>query len=355
MRSRSPVVDQRIVVLLRHATPSAPDALRLRVASLATAAPAPRLHLLARRPRRRVLLALLLACLVAATVGAALLRGVVTAVSPERAAAPTRAARRVPHSLEANAFGPVTTAGQPALRPSIAIPAIPPSSTRVQDYRASLRLRVKDADDLSDRTKEVLRLTRGFGGYVVSVRYGVGREGDATLDLRVPVQRVQEALVRFSALGTIIEQRVAIRDLQGRIDEQARRLDKLGARIASLRRALADEGLPADEHAHLEAELKRARAARAVLRETRARLLRTGTFARVSLGLTTRRPTAVGGDEPGRIERTLGDAGSLLSREAAVAIYALIVAGPVVLLLALAWAAVREGRRRARERVLERA
>ena len=75
---------------------------------------------------------------------------------------------------------------------------------------------------------------------------------------------------------------------------------------------------------------------------------------KVSLALTTRQPAPVARDEPGRIERALGDAGSLLDREATVALYALVAAGPALLLLLLGVASARAGRR-ARERLLERA
>lgn len=353
MLPRNPVVDERLVALLQEVTPQAPDALRLRVASLAAAGPSTRPSRLPRLPRRRAVLLVAAACLVAA-LGAAAVRGIVTAASSDdRAASPedTSALRRTERAVPAQALRPAISGEESADATS----ALPPSPTRLQDYGASLRLRVRDADDLSARTKQVLRLTRGFGGYVVSVRYGIGREGDAVLDLRVPVERVQEVLVRFSGLGTILEQRVSIRDLQGRVDEQTRRIERLDARIAALREALADKTLTTDERAALEARLERARAARARLQEARTRLVRAGSFAHVSLALTTRKPAPVAGDEPGRIERALGDAGSLLDREAAVALYALIVTGPGVLLLLLGAAAARAGRRRARERLLGRA
>src|ERR1051325_7660000 len=98
-----------------------------------------------------------------------------------------------------------------------------------QDYEAEMRLRVRD---LSATTKRALALTRGFGGYVRSVDYGSGRAaGTADLLVRIPIGSVQAAIVRFSALGTILDQHVAIQDVQQSFDLRFRQLQALRARI----------------------------------------------------------------------------------------------------------------------------
>ncbi len=43
--------------------------------------------------------------------------------------------------------------------------AVPPSRTRVQDYDASLSLRLKNANALSDASKQALAVARSLGGF----------------------------------------------------------------------------------------------------------------------------------------------------------------------------------------------
>jgi uncharacterized protein DUF4349 len=92
----------------------------------------------------------------------------------------------------------------------------------------------------------------------------------------------------------------------------------------------------------------------AALEQERRVLSRQGRFAKISLGLTTQRP-AVKEEGPGRIERAVDDAGSVLAKEVAFGLYAVIVALPFLLLTALAIVGARAGRRRADQRLLERA
>ena len=117
-------------------------------------------------------------------------------------------------------------------------------------------------DDLSGATQKAVRETRRLGGYVAAANYSTGEtSGDSQLDLRVPAQNVQKAIASFTELGTILAQRISVADLQAG-------LDRLDARIAKARR----EG---DKQA-----LKR-------LERSRDALVREGTYAKVSLQLTT--------------------------------------------------------------------
>ena len=85
-----------------------------------------------------------------------------------------------------------------------------PLASRLQRYDATLRLRVKDVDALSNATKRAMNLTRGLGGYVASVSTSTrsGRRGGATLVLRVPIVNVQTALAGLTSLGTILRSRL---------------------------------------------------------------------------------------------------------------------------------------------------
>jgi hypothetical protein len=224
-----------------------------------------------------------------------------------RAATPSRSERATPKSDELGAMLPSLT-----------------SKSRLQQQQVSMRLRV---DDLSRATQRAVRQTRNLGGYVAAANYSTGETtGDSRLDLRVPAQNVQTAIARFTELGTILAQRISVADLQAG-------LDRLDARIAKARRA-GDKRV-----------LKR-------LERNRVALVREGTYAKVSLQLTTSKPAAKS-EEPGRFDRFWGDAGDILGKEAIAVLFALVITGPFALLAALALFAERARRRRANHRLLE--
>ena len=204
---------------------------------------------------------------------------------------------------------------------------------RAQLYSAEITLRVKD---LSETTQDALRRTRALGGYVRSVDYGEGDgEGTARLVLRVPIARVQAAIVRYSELGTILDQHVSVQDVQPRLD---RRFE----RIAELRRVIPT--LSGDELAAAQAELE-------ALQTAQRRERRQASFATASLNLTTKDAVAVP-TEPGRIQRALERAADVLAAETVAVVYAAVVAAPFVLLGVVLAIAVRAARRRSDRRLL---
>jgi hypothetical protein len=364
----------RVIYELQAARPAAPEALRGRIEALASAESERRPTLLERLTLRRALLVLAPAVVVV-SVGAAVVQGIVSASSPPEEPQPLFATpnvsaetlRRLEESRGARAgdetdsnqrgrsLAPVTeTVNTPNSAANRAFPRTSPG--RAQDYYAALRLRVDDLDDLSERTQQALRMTRRYGGYVVSTSYRNPRagEGDAALELRVPIARVQEAVVAFSELGAIVSQSVTIRDLQGQIDRHTRDIRRLRDRMAALRASLLDPNLTAAERTRIERQLANARSRLLALEQERRALTRQGRFAKISLALTTQKPAAKE-ETPGRIERAVDDAGSVLAKEVAFGLYALIVASPFLLLIALAIVGARAGRRRADQRLLERA
>src|SRR4051812_19270519 len=125
--------------------------------------------------------------------------------------------------------------------------SIPATQGRAQLYESELTLKVKD---LSGATKRALRLTRDFNGYVRSVDYGSGSDhGNAYMTLRVPVGSVQAAIVKFSALGEIIDQHVSIRDVQPTLDRRFRQMQSIRDSIAKIQAKLESPTLSADERA----------------------------------------------------------------------------------------------------------
>jgi hypothetical protein len=323
-----------LAAALREETPAAPSELRERVAYIAATAPPPRRSVTLRRafvwagP-----VALAASCLLALVVG---LNAALDSTRPTEDAATGRPAPSATANLERN-YGPDTAEREPtgkALleidrdRTRAAVPAPIPTPTRAQDVQADLRILVDDPNDLSDATQRALRTTRRLGGYLVTVDYGTDErtEGAATLRVRVPVSRVQAAIVQFSGLGRILAQQTVITDLQQRIDEvtrQIRRAKGNKARITALRRE-------------------------------RVELNRRAAYATVDLGLTTHEPETKAAP-PSRLNRAVGDATGVLKTELAIAAYVLIVASPFLVLLAAAFAGSRAYRRHADQRLLERA
>jgi Domain of unknown function (DUF4349) len=231
-----------------------------------------------------------------------------------------------------------------------------PDGQRAQDYAASLRLAVGTVAELSRSTQSVLDTVRSLGGAVVTVDYGTptAGSGQAVIDLRVPVGRAQEALRRFSALGTITAQQVQIRDLQAGLDLQNNRVRALRHRIDLLKAKLLSPSLTAEERVTLESRLADSQSSlESVLRGANATRQRAA-FARFSLDLVTGRGTAIAPPaEPGAFERTAEEALDVISVAGRGALFAVIVGGPFVLLVGGAWWLSRRLRRRAARRLLE--
>jgi hypothetical protein len=232
------------------------------------------------------------------------------------------------------------TTSERALKAAPATPSdLAPATSRLQRYEATLRLRVKDVEALSRATGRAINLTRGLGGYVGSVQYATsgGKRGGATLVLRVPVANVQTALAELASLGTILQQRTGILDVTRRADRESQQIAKLERQLQMARPA---------EAAQIRHRL-------ATLRAKHARLLKSARFARITLALTT--PAKQSAAAPSRFDRTLDDAGGVLLRELEILLYALVVAGPLLLLGGVALLTGRGLRRRSDARLLERA
>jgi hypothetical protein len=319
---------------LRGSRPVASAALRERVAALGPAETKPRWTF--PRPSGRLVLGLAAAALLASLVAAGLTR--TSGTRQLEAARPP-----VEHGVSSGGVKalPRRTALKPAVTDRAYGAAIVPGAApaRLQRYQATLRLRVENVESLSSATRRAMRLARSLGGYVGEVQYTThgGKRGGARVVLRVPVGSVQQALATLTGLGTILQQQTGILDV-------TRRADRESTQIAKLQRQLKT------------ASPQEAPAIRARLRTLEAkhrRLLRSAELARIVLTLTT--PAAQAAAPPSRIHRTLDDAGSVLLRELQFLLYALVVAGPLLLLGAAGIAGARAQRRRADAKLLERA
>jgi hypothetical protein len=271
---------------------------------------------------------------------------------------PPPPAATIPDSGRAAAAPPPPTfEAAPAPRLGSGV-TLPPSRGRLAQYSASMTLRVKDVDQLSRRTREVMRITRRLGGFVATVRFGTpkGDAGDSYVRVRVPVAHIQEAIVKFSQLGTITAQRVSITDVQDRVNQATLQIAHLQDRIKDLRDELRRARLTAEQRVRLEQRLGAARAQLRALTEGRRSTVRSARLATIELELTTRKSAVVAPpSKPGRIERAASNALDILVGYGVVLIYALIVVSPLLLLLAAAAAGRRAARRRSDARVLEHA
>jgi hypothetical protein len=294
---------------------------------------------------RRSLLVLAPACVLGLVV-AAVVHGVVSSNgAPETATSVHGASGAVRQP-------PVYGAAAPKSPLDLGLPG--PTPGRYQDYQAWMTLRVKDLQGLTDQTNEAMRIVGSYGGYVASVEQSTtaGQPGQADLVLRVPVTHVQDALLRLSQLGTVIERHVSIQDLNQVVARQRARILQLKLFIARATETLKGS-LPADVRLRLQLQLDETR--RNLARATAAgqATLREASLSRVSLTLTTQKAVGVTKKpSEGRIERAARDAGSFLAAAGAVLLFLLIVLSPVIVLVALGIWGARVYRTREQRRLL---
>jgi hypothetical protein len=337
--------------LLRASRPVAPDSLRERVRSIAqtetTGARFARFHL----PRLRFAVP---AAVTVAVAAAAL----VAVIRPEHEPAKRDAVYGAGAQLAAPKTATTEAATDRALRataPQASTTGAPPTPTtgRAQDYQAQIELEVTNGDALSDATKQAMAIVQRLGGHVDSVQYASSDTGSASLVLRVPTARVEDAVTRLTALGRITSQHVQIQDLQETLDQLDARVTTLRSRIAHVTALLQDTSLTAERRAQLEAQRAQLQTTLRRMRRDRAGTAERAAFATVQLSLTTKERSSVT-PPASRLDRTLDEAARILTWEGVVALYALVVVGPFALLGALAWMTTRTRRRGAERRLLAR-
>jgi Domain of unknown function (DUF4349) len=227
-----------------------------------------------------------------------------------------------------------------------------PATDRAQDVDVFLEVRVPNRGRLEDANGEATRIARELGGHVVTASFGTtGQEGLAELTLRVPTRNVQEAIARYSALGTVTGQRIYIQDRQAEIDARARQIEGLRRSLRILDLRLASTNLTAERRLQLELARERQRARLSDLLRTNRRVLRGTQMADLSVRLHT--GTAPAKEEGTRLDDAVGAALDVLTVVGAGAIFLAIVLAPALVLVVLVWLLVRAARRRRDERLLE--
>jgi hypothetical protein len=225
------------------------------------------------------------------------------------------------------------------------------TGTRAQRVSATLTLEVADSDAVSRAAQDALDLTRSLGGYVVSSSVATGEQGSASLTVRVPVARVQDAIAGLSGLGRIVSQQVTIDDLQANLDELVKREASVRGQIARILARLKTEDLDPQTEAVLRSRLQ---TLRTELRGLRSGIDATNAEARMStIQLTVVTPGAFGAvAPPSRIDRTIDEALNVLAWEGVIALGIAIVLAPFALVAFLAWLGQRFYRKREEERLL---
>ena len=316
---------------LRASRPSAPAELRARVRAVASERPIRSPWASWRFPLRRGMLVAVPAAAALAIASAGVL-GIARSDSPE----PISQAALEKSTLQASPEYDTSTAG---------------SGARAQRVNAMLTVEVKDANAVSHAAQSALDLTRSLGGYVVASSVATGDEGSASITVRVPVDKVQDAITGLSDLGRLVSQQVTIDDLQQNLDELTRREASTRTQISRIRARLESETLDPQTEAVLRSRLQ---TLRADLVSTRGELAATNAGARMStIQLSVVTPGATGAVAPAsRIDRMIDEALNVLAWEGVVALGLLIVLAPFALVGLAAWLGRRVYRRHEEERLL---
>jgi hypothetical protein len=239
--------------------------------------------------------------------------------------------------------------------PALAAPApgtAPAARGRRQERSAELAL-ATPRDQIEDVADGVIRVTDRHGGFVLSssVSAGEGAKSGASLDLRIPSDRLQAAVADLSELAHVRSRTQAARDVTAEFTSPRRRLADALAERRGLLRQLAQAVTPnqtAAIRARLRAVNRRANRARRELRALRERVA----FSSVSVIVE---PGAAAKNDGGgwSLGDAANDAVSVLGAVAGAAIVGLAVALPAGLLAFLGWVAYRAIVRRRRERALD--
>jgi hypothetical protein len=315
---------------LREARSVAPAELRERIRLIAAQSSPPRRQLVTWR--RSLVLAVV--------VGAAVAAGVIatrpshhTITAQEAAVAKARAGIDSLGVASAPAHGHTLS---PSLAPT-------PSAKRLQDYSASLDVRVPTSAAVSTATQHAIAIANSLGGYLAFVNVDAGgKSGYAEIRLRIPKVHVQEAVRRLSALGRVVSENVRIQDLTAGVNATDRLIARLQAKLATLR-AQFQTTLIQRQIASLTTQIER-------LQRGRANTVRTASYATVGLSLSTPPTTPAGPHHHGPLHglatafRWIGIG----------AVYGLAIGVPLLVLAVLIWLAVRAIRRRREDSLLSR-
>jgi hypothetical protein len=248
-----------------------------------------------------------------------------------------------------------TKAGEAHQRASLADGQARFPSNRATDVKLWMEVRLADAQELSDAANESMTITRELGGWVAGSEIDTqGNEGRAELALRVPVARVEDAIVRLGGLGTVTGQEIETVDLQAAIDRREARIEQVERAIRTLELRLETENLTPAQEIEIRLDLADRRNELADLRRENRGDRREAATSELTLTLHTREAPAAQKDDEGGAAGAADDALRFLGDAGAIALFLVIVLSPVVLIGVLIWLALRSRTRRIETRILER-
>ena len=260
--------------------------------------------------------------------------------------------------------GGASATADPARPPALSAPPprtpAPPVTKSGQPRRvqrnADLVLRVPTAK-LESTADGVNRTADRFGGIVAASTVNVddSTRGEASFDLRIPTERLDDALAALSKLGHVAERRQSLVDITGSFESAQDRLSDARAERRGLLRALGRASTKAQIDS-LRARLRTVRSQIARLNGDLEALRRRADLSSVSV-VVRGGGTSDDGDSGSGGDWTPGDAAHdalrVLEVIAGVALIALAVMAPLALLAAVVALAVRAQRRRRREGALD--
>jgi hypothetical protein len=228
-------------------------------------------------------------------------------------------------------------------------------SNRATDVKLWMEVRLADAEELADAANDSMTITRELGGWVAGSEIDTqGNEGRAELALRVPMTRVEDAVVRLGELGTVTGQQVETVDLQAAIDRREARIETLERAIRAIVLRLETEDLTPAQEIDLRLTLEDRRNQLSDLRRANRSDRREAATSELTLVLHTKEAPAASKDDEGGAAGAADDALRFLGDAGAIALFLVIVLSPVVLVAVLLWIALRSRTRRIETRILER-
>jgi peptidoglycan hydrolase-like protein with peptidoglycan-binding domain len=265
-----------------------------------------------------------------------------SATAPARTAAPAGTASELDRL-------PPAVSPQPLRPPAVAKARGPRKVQRTADLVLET-----PAETIEATSDNVVRTVDRFDGIVASSSIGSDDStgGEATFDLRIPTDRLDDALAALSKLGHVAERRQNLEEITGSFSSVQDRLSDARAERRGLLRALG--------RATTEAQIDSLRARLRIVRSTIGRLK--GDLASLrrradlsQVGVTVRGMEGGGGTSGGRWSPgdAARDALRVLEVMVGVAVVALSIALPLALLSLAITLVARAVRRRDRERALD--
>jgi len=226
------------------------------------------------------------------------------------------------------------------------------SAASVLDSRKIIRnayIRI-EAQDVLSALNSATRLSEQVGGYVVTARSW--RAGDlpyATLSFAVPVDRFEEALTQTRTLGEVQDENVTSQDVTGQFVDLEARIANLEATAERIRGFL-DETKTVAEALNVNRELSTIESELEVLKGQRNTLSQQTSFSTVNIEFIPVPPVVTTGEVLETVQtwsplHTFNDALDVLLTLARagidLAIWALTIGLPLLLILSLLWWIIR--------------